>query len=297
MRKFPFLLAITGLLACTPADDARDEEVAVETASAAQSFDGANYSTGADKIAHGERLAEVLGCNTCHAADYTGANFGAMIPIVEGLWATNISLTMRDMSDDELEQLLREGLHPTREIYLMPSRQSQFLSGRDMDALIAFLRTIEPSGEATPLPPPSFEEDVTARLPDDYWRTTEEGQRRSYHNAAEEATYFAENTVPDLGREYALGRMVVQTVCTSCHGAAMDGVGEPAGGIQGALEYDDVEFQRLLRDGVGRDGKPIEVSWGLDHTPTVLTDREIAGAISYTRALARHRTGTSGNER
>lgn len=68
-----FLLAITGPLACMPADDARDEEVAVEAASAEQSLQGANYSTDADKIAHGERLAEVLGCNTCHSADYTGA--------------------------------------------------------------------------------------------------------------------------------------------------------------------------------------------------------------------------------
>lgn len=201
--KLAFLLAMASLFACTPSGDVGDEEAAVEAAPGAVSFDGADYSTEAEKVAHGERLAGVLGCNTCHMADYTGADFGAMIPIVEGLWATNISLTMPDMSDAELERLLREGVHPTREIYLMPSKQSQFLSGRDMDALIAFLRTIEPSGEPTPLPPPDFEEAVTARLPEDYWRTTEDGQPRTYHNAAEEAAYFAENTVPDLGEEYA----------------------------------------------------------------------------------------------
>lgn len=289
MRKFAFLLASAGLLACTPAGDAGDEGAAVEGAPAAPSFDGADYSTEADKVAHVERLAKVLGCNSCHTDDYTGADFGAMIPIVEGLWATNISLTMPDMSDGELERLLREGVHPTREIYLMPSKQSQFLSGRDMNALIAFLRTVEPSGEPTPLPPPGFEEAVTARLPDDYWRTTEDGQPRSYHNAAEEAAYFAESTVPNLGQEHALGRLVVQTVCTSCHGAAMDGVGEPASDIQGALEYDDAQFERLLRDGVGRDGKPLEMPWGPAHTPAVLTDGEIAAAVAYTRALARHR--------
>lgn len=163
------------------------------------------------------------------------------------------------------------------------------MSGRDPDALIAFLRTIDPKGDPTPLPPPGFEEAVTARLPDDYWRTTEEGEPLTYHNAAEEAAYFAENTVPDLGDEYARGRMVVQTVCTVCHGAAMDGVGEPAGDIQVALQYDDVEFERLLRDGVDRDGQPIEVSWGQDHIPAALTDAEMAEAISYVRALARDR--------
>lgn len=266
-----------------------NQAATVEAAPAATSFDGADYSTEADKIAHGERLAEVLGCNSCHREDYSGFNFGEFIPIVEGLWATNISLTMPEMSDGELERLLREGVHPAREIYVMPSKQSQFLSERDMDALIAFLRTIEPTGEPTPLPPPDFEEAVTARLPEDYWRTKEEGQPRNYHNAAEEAVYFAENTVPDLGDDHARGRMVVQTVCTVCHGAAMDGIGEPAGDIQGVLDYDDAELERLLRDGVDRNGEPIDVNWGQDHTPAVLTDGEIAEAIAYTMALARHR--------
>lgn len=289
MRKLAFLLASAGLFACTPSGNMGGEEAAVEPALTAASFDGADYSTEADKVAHGERLARVLRCNSCHREDYSGVNFGEFIPIVEGLWASNVSLTMPEMSDGELERLLRDGVHPAREIYLMPSKQSQFLSERDMEALIAFLRTIEPAGEPTPLPPPDFEEAVTARLPDDYWRTTEEGQPRSYHNAAEEAAYFAENTVPDLGEEYAQGRIVVQTVCTSCHGAAMDGVGEPAGDIKAALEYDDAQFERLLRDGVDLDGEPIQMNWEQDHTPAVLTDGEIAEAISYTKALARQR--------
>lgn len=40
---------------------------------------------------------------------------------------------------------------------------------------------------------------------------------------------------------------------------------------------------------MGRDGKAIDIDWGLDHTPAALTDSEIAAAISYTRALARLR--------
>lgn len=289
MQRIVFLLASAGLLACTASGDASDGQTADDVAGPAPSFDGADYSTQADKIAHGERLASLLGCNSCHMDDYSGANFGELIPLVDGLWATNISLTMPAMSDSELERLLREGVHPTREIYLMPSKQSQFLSSRDMDALIAFLRTIEPTGDSTPVPPAGFEAAVTSRLPDDYWLTTEDGKPRNYHNAAEEVVYFAENTVPDLGEEFAQGRLVVQTTCTSCHGAAMDGVGEPAGDIQGAIDYDDAQFRRLLRDGVSRDGSSIQMNWGQSHTSAELTDGEIAEAISYTRALARHR--------
>jgi len=289
LRCLAVLLAGVGLFACTPSGDVSGEAETVSAVPASASFDGADYSTDAAKVAHGERLAELLGCNACHGEDYSGANFGEVVPIVEGLWATNISVTLPAMSDGEIERLLREGVHPTREMYLMPSKQSQFLSERDMHALIAFLRTIEPTGDPTPLPPPGFEKAVTARLPEDYWRTAAEGRPRSYHNAAEEAAYFAENAVPDLGSEYAQGRLVALTVCTSCHGAAMDGVGEPAGDIQGALEYDDAQFARLLREGVSRDGRSIDMNWGTGHAPAVLTDDEISAAISYTRLLASHR--------
>jgi cytochrome c553 len=291
------VLATGSALACSPAPDSRLEEsgdpAARQDASADMdfqaSFDGADYSESGEMRAHGERVAGILACNSCHLEDYSGANFGEMIPLIEGLWATNISLTLPEFSDTELERLLREGVHPAREIYLMPSKQSQFLSRRDMDALIAYLRTIEPVGEPTPLPPPGFEEAVTARLPDDYWRTTLDGQPRTYHNAAEEAAYFAASAPPDFGSEYAQGRLVVLTACTSCHGAAMDGVGEPAGDIQAALEYDDAQFQRLLREGVDRTGQAIELPWGEGHASLLLTDGEIEAAISYTRLLAERR--------
>jgi hypothetical protein len=161
-----------------------------------------------------------------------------------------------------------------------------------MDALIAYLRTIPPAGEPTPLPPLGFEDVVTARLPDDYWRTMLDGQPRTYHNAAEEASYFAANSPPDFGPETAQGRLVVLTVCTSCHGAAMDGVGEPAGDIQGALEYDDLQFRRLLGEGLDHSGQTIELAWGEGHAFLALTDGEIEAVISYTRLLAERRAGT-----
>lgn len=299
-RRISILVVVGSALTCSPASDDRTGESNdtaarqdATTRTATQvSFDGADYSENGKMLEHGERIAQLLGCDACHLSDYSGADFGELIPLIEGLWATNISLTLPDFSDEELERLLSEGEHPTREIYLMPSKQSQFLGRRDMDALIAFLRTIEPVGQPTPLPPPDFEEAVTARLPDDYWRTMLDGQPRTYHNAAEEAMYFAANAPPDLGTGTAQGRLVVLTVCTSCHGAAMDGVGELAGDIQGALEYDDLQFKRLLREGVDRTGQTIELPWGAGHASPALTDGEIEAAISYTRLLAERRAGT-----
>ncbi len=279
------LLAVT---ACTGNDSEPDKAVAT-AAPADVAFDGADYKDDTAKIAHGKRIATLSGCNGCHGVDYAGLDFGAMIPIVEGLWASNISLVIPKMSDAALERLLREGVHPEREIYVMPSKQTQFLSGRDMAALIAFLRTVPPTGKMTPLPPADFRAAVTARLPDDYWLTLQEGEKRDYHNAAEEVAYFKAHQPADLGAELARGRMIASTICSTCHGAALDGLGEPAGNIQGALAYDDAAFDRLLTESIDRTGKVVKVEWGFGHEASPLTAAERRDAVAYVRALARSR--------
>lgn len=279
------MLAVAG---CTTRDagSPKAEATAVPVAVA---FDGADYADSAAKVAHGQRIATLFACNGCHLADYSGTDFGAMIPIVKGLWASNISLVIPTMSDSVLERILREGVHPGRELYVMPSKQSQFLSERDMTALIAFLRTIPPVGKPTPLPPPGFEAAVTARLPDDYWRTLQDGEKRGYHNAAEEVAYFAAHRPPDLGPQLARGRMIAATLCSACHGAALDGLGEPSGNIQGALAYDDAAFDRLLVESIDRTGKQVKVEWGFGHEAMPLTATERRDVIAYVRTLARSR--------
>jgi mono/diheme cytochrome c family protein len=252
-------------------------------------FDGADYQDDSGKVAHGQRIATLFQCSGCHGTNYSGSDFGVMFPVVKGLWASNISRVIPTMSDSVLERLLRERIHPDREIYIMPAKQTQFLSERDMTALIAFLRTIPPVGEPTPLPPPGFEAAVTARLPDDYWRTLKDGEKRGYHNSAEEVAYYAENQPPDLGKQFARGRMIASSLCSGCHGAALDGVGEPSGSIQGALAYDDAAFDRLLVESINRDGKKVAMEFGFGHEATQFTPAERRDVIAYIRALARQR--------
>jgi len=285
MRCFLTGMLMLAAAGCTTRDGEprKAEPTVVPTAVA---FDGADYENQAAKTAHGKRIATLFACAACHGADYSGNDFGAAIPIVKGLWASNISLAIPAMSDAALERLLREGVHPDREIYLMPSKQTQFLSEPDMAALIAFLRTIPPVGKPTPLPPPGFEAAVTARLPDDYWLTLKEGEKRGYHNSAEEVTYFAANQPPDLGPQSARGRMIASSICSACHGAALDGLGEPAGDIQGALAYDDAAFDRLLTESIDRTGKQVKVEWGSGHEANRLTAAERRDVIAYVRALA-----------
>ena len=283
MRCLAIGMLILVAAGCT-AQDAETRDA--EAVPAAVGFDGADYQSDSAKTAHGKRIASLFACAACHGADYSGNDFGAAIPILKGLWASNISLAIPAMSDAALERLLREGVHPDREIYLMPSKQTQFLSEPDMAALIAFLRTIPPVGKPTPLPPPGFEAAVTARLPDDYWLTLKEGEKRGYHNSAEEVAYFAANQPPDLGPQSARGRMIASSICSACHGAALDGLGEPAGDIQGALAYDDAAFDRLLTESIDRTGKQVKVEWGSGHEANRLTAAERRDVIAYVRALA-----------
>lgn len=272
------LLSVLALGAC-------GEEAVERPAAAAPSFAGADYATDAEKVAHGRRVADLMGCNSCHRADYSGANFGEMIPLIEGLWATNISRTLPGFSDEQLETLLREGVHPEREIYLMPARTSQFLSEADMDALIAYLRTVPPTGNATPPPPPGFEDAVAQRLPDDYWRVKEYG-RAFYPNAQEEAAFYAKYRAPSLGEETERGRYIAAATCTGCHGPGLDGYGEANGPIDAAADYSDAELERLLVDSVTRDGRSVAAAWGSPHEGGKLTQDERDAVKAYVRALA-----------
>ena len=285
MRVTVILLAVASLSACDRSSSDSNHPTA-PVVSAQLGFDGGDYSTAAAKVAHGERLSQIFTCSGCHGADYSGVNFGAMLPIVEGLWAPNISLSMKAMSDAELERVLRKGVTPSRdEIYVMPSKQTQFLTKSDMDALIAYLRTIPAKGKPTPLPPADFEDRMVSRLPDDYWRWVP-GEKRDYHNAAEEVAYFATHQPPKLGESTEQGRYIAITVCSGCHGAALDGKGEDAGGIKAASLYTDAEFDRLLTTSTSRDGRSLKMTWGFGHEVFPLTKSEKSAVTAYARKYA-----------
>jgi hypothetical protein len=68
--------------------------------------------------------------------------------------------------------------------------------------------------------------------------------------------------------------------------AALDGVGEPSGDIQGALAYDDGAFDRLMIESVDRTGKKVTMEFGVGHETLQLTAAERRDVIAYVRALA-----------
>ena len=159
---------------------------------AALTFDGAEAPGRAAMLAHGERLSHIVGCTGCHTATLEGKLFNEDAPELGKLYASNLTRVMPTMSDAQLEALLRTGKHPTRgDMWIMPSEIFQRLSDADMKALIAHLRTVKPSGEATP--PPALSELAQKLVADGKLKPT--------------SGYIAEyrdKLPPDLGADHAL---------------------------------------------------------------------------------------------
>src|SRR5690348_1206511 len=73
------------------------------------SFEGADYKTQAEKIAHGQRLTMVLGCRGCHGENFQGKNMEDD-PKQGAMYAPNVSLLLANYSDADLDRLLRRGI-------------------------------------------------------------------------------------------------------------------------------------------------------------------------------------------
>ncbi|WP_161595945.1 c-type cytochrome [Flavisphingopyxis soli] len=273
-------VAIAGVAACLagcgssasdqPGDAAQSQPAATEFA-----FDGATSDNRAAIQAHGERLSHVLGCRGCHTPTLEGANFGDFEPPFDGIYASNLTRILPDMSDEQLERLLRTGVHPTRgDLWVMPSETFQRLSAADMTALIAHLRTIKPSGKATPAP--VLSDAAKGMIAAGVLKTA----------AKSVADYKASEPV-DLGERHAFGRYVARNTCAECHGGDLTGIKDFTPDLTIASTYSAEQLTRLLTTGEGRPGSKLGLMAvvGKDHF-SYLTPRERSAVIAYVKARA-----------
>lgn len=242
---------------------------------AAITFDGAEATDAAAKLAHGKRLANVLGCTSCHGENLQGTNATADEPEQGDIYAPNLTLLLVDYNDAELERLIRQGVpKDRREFWYMPVESYQFLSDADLAALIAHLRTVKPAGK--PLPPirkgPLYEKDIAAG---------------TYANAPEMIKRYAAAPPPDLGEGYAFGRRLAQITCAECHNSSLQGFEGFTPDLDIAGAYDAAELETLLTTGKGKSkpdlGKMAEAA---RNRFVHLTPRERAAVIAYVKARA-----------
>ena len=226
----PALLAIIALAACS-ADKAvpGDGEVSFEN------------TTPGNVVAHGERLTFVLGCQGCHGKGMIGnkwdddpAGYGVM-------WASNLTRSVPLMSDSQLENLLRRGMHPSRgDLWVMPSELFQHLSVTDMTALIAYLRTLPATGSLSPppAPGPKAQAEITSG---------------AYKPAAAMVTELYDVLPITAGPAYAQGRYISSVTCAECHGPKLEGQTSEEGNTPDLIvagTYTSSEFDHFITTGV-----------------------------------------------
>ena len=239
------------------------------------SFEGADYKTDAQKIAHGRRLAHILDCTGCHGSNFQGEDM-ADKPADGAMYSPNVTLLLPKYTDAELERLIRHGVPKDgRRFWFMQVEAYQFLSDRDLAAVIAYIRTFKPAGRANP--PFRFNKveikDVQQGLMGDA-----QAQIAKYRNAQP----------VDLGSQHAWARYMVKTTCTSCHNNALQGWTNFTPNLDIAGAYSKAELTQLLTNGKGKEGKDVGRMSGIarEHF-SHLTPREREAIVDYILARAR----------
>jgi len=256
-----------------------------ENQSAAQppeiSFDGAQVTNASALIAHGNRLTQVLGCTGCHTPKLTGQNLFEDSPQFGVIYAPNLTQFVAHHSDAQVEAVLRTGVEPTRkDLWGMPSSVFQNLSAADMKALIAYLRSLRPTGEASP--PPR----LTALAKKQF---IDSGQVKP------EAQFVAEAKLKpsvDLGPRYALGRYITSVTCAECHGTDLTGTKDVEPGLNSpnlivVRGYTRADFERLMTTGVPVGGRKLRLmDQAATHRFAKMTPHERDALYAYLKARA-----------
>lgn len=266
MREWLLALSICVTAGCSSESSEENANPALQPIA----FDGGVAAEAAAKVAHGKRIADVLGCTGCHGEGLQGQRFYE-------LYASNLTRDLASYSDREVERVLREGVTPAgRDLWGMPSEIFQHLSKPDMEALISYMRTLQPAGGPTEPPLP---------FPPEVHQMIERGELKP---AA--ATVLDTKTVApaDLGTGHELGRYIARVTCAECHGPQLEGREGGPPDLIVASAYSPQEFDKLMREGVGIGGRKLDpmmegVSKGRF---AKMTPHEIQALYGYLKARA-----------
>jgi len=204
-------------------------------------FDGAKAADASATIAHGERLARVLGCRGCHRDNLQGGSFYER-------YASNLTRELPKYSDPEVDRVLRTGVpRDGRELWGMPSQIFQHLSAADEEALIRYLRTLKPAGKPTQPPRP-------------WTREAKDLMTKGLLKSARITVAEDRSLAPiDVGAEHALGRYITMVTCSECHGPKLEGGsfdGTPNLIVAGG--YTRAEFETLMTKGIPSGGRKLK---------------------------------------
>jgi mono/diheme cytochrome c family protein len=203
-------------------------------------------ATDSGVLARGRHLYVTRGCEGCHGPELAGKVF-LDDPMLARLVAPNVPQTIRAYSDADVARLLRHGVRPNgRGVAVMPSAMLYNLDDADVGALIAYLRTIPVKEAAEPLP--STFMGPLARL----------GLTIGQYSLEPATIDHDAPRVPNGPDAVGRGEYTAMTSCVECHGQRLEGRAKtPALSI--VAGYTAAEFAKLMREGVPRDGRKLDL--------------------------------------
>ncbi len=265
MRQPLLAILICAAAACAQPTSNEDGKVAEAAPTA---FDGALVSTASARVAHGRRIVDVLGCRGCHGKNLQGKRFYER-------YGSNLTRDVPKYDDAQLQRLLRQGQRiDGRDLWAMPSEVFQHLSQPDLDALIAYLRTLQPAGEPDQ-PHLPFEEETK--------RLIAQGKLKP---AAQTVIDWREATPVDLGPSHALGRYLTMVTCAECHGSRLEG-GSDTPNLIVASAYSRAEFEALMTKGVPNGPRKLKLMAAVGKNRfSQMTKQERDAVYAYLKARA-----------
>jgi len=203
-------------------------------------------AAGPEAAQRGKRLADLTGCTDCHRKDLRGGPFGEEDWLHGYYYASNLTQKARTYSDEDLARIVRDGVRPDgRGVFAMPAMGFVRLTDDEMADVIAFIRSMPAGGTEQP------DHFIGPLDRWDLWRGVVNPPAVSY---------VAAERVKDpavVGPEHTVSRHLARIVCAECHGGDLKGNGWDSGAPDLAVvqAYGLPEFTRLMRTGIGVDGK------------------------------------------
>jgi mono/diheme cytochrome c family protein len=240
------------------------------------------------QLTRGAHLVDIYGCRDCHGDNLAGNVMEDAPPF--RIVASNLTSGAGGVGStyevDDWNRAIRHGVKPSgRSVLIMPSAAFHRVADRDIEALIAYLRTVPPVDNE--LPPTTFKPmgRVLAAGPlkgiDDFEVRTEPAR--------------ADRPEPGPTAEYG---EYLAGVCAYCHGDDMGGMLEPPGPpgmlpapsliATGAWSFD--EFEHALRTGERPGKEAINPKFMPLALTKTMTDDELRALHTYFGSLFAPRT-------
>lgn len=235
-------------------------------------------------------------CSDCHGENFGG---GVMVedPAMGSLLGPNLTLgegsVTRDYTAADWDRIVRHGVRKDGRPALMPSEDFLAMSDRELSDVVAYIRSLPPVDNVVPestLGPIGTMLMATGK----FRLSVDTIQNHDEPHALEP---------PEAAETVEFGRHLAQ-VCTGCHRPGFEGGPivqgppdwPPAKNLtphqDGLAGWTFEEFERLMREGVKRDGEPIRAPMTLV-TPFAanMTDTEIRALWLFIQSLEPTPTG------